>query len=201
VAGARPNHQADRGSDPNHRGIWSPPRAGLEYNLALDPGRRCLYQLNPVRLLQQKRLRKHMVSHKARPRCPREQWRPLSRLVLQVWTQPDQTAFLIPNSLPPQPTTSKSQCAHGMAGGPRLPSLCIRQIRVMLRWRWENGPRSISGEMQNGPRSISAEIAEIVGQVQEAGTFPMRTRSDMITPHRARSKHERDAAHNQRRAR
>ena len=30
VAGARPNHQADRGSDPNHRGIWSPPpRAGL----------------------------------------------------------------------------------------------------------------------------------------------------------------------------
>jgi hypothetical protein len=28
VAGARPNHQADRGSDPNHRGIWSPPRAG-----------------------------------------------------------------------------------------------------------------------------------------------------------------------------
>ena len=29
VAGARPNHQADRGSDPNHRGIWSPPMAGL----------------------------------------------------------------------------------------------------------------------------------------------------------------------------
>ena len=29
VTGARPNHQADRGSDPNHRGIWSPPRAGL----------------------------------------------------------------------------------------------------------------------------------------------------------------------------
>ncbi len=28
VAGARPNHQADRGSHPNHRGIWSPPRAG-----------------------------------------------------------------------------------------------------------------------------------------------------------------------------
>jgi hypothetical protein len=27
VAGARPNHQADRGSDPNHRGIWSPPMA------------------------------------------------------------------------------------------------------------------------------------------------------------------------------
>ena len=27
VACARPNHQADRGSDPNHRGIWSPPRA------------------------------------------------------------------------------------------------------------------------------------------------------------------------------
>jgi hypothetical protein len=26
---ARPNHQADRGSDPNHRGIWSPPRAGF----------------------------------------------------------------------------------------------------------------------------------------------------------------------------
>ena len=27
VAGARPNHQADnlRGSNPNHRGIWSPP--------------------------------------------------------------------------------------------------------------------------------------------------------------------------------
>ena len=24
-----PNHQADRGSDPNHRGIWSPPMAGL----------------------------------------------------------------------------------------------------------------------------------------------------------------------------
>ena len=24
----KPNHQADRGSDPNHRGIWSPPRAG-----------------------------------------------------------------------------------------------------------------------------------------------------------------------------
>ena len=31
VSGARPNHQADRGSDPNHRGIWSPPMAGLEY--------------------------------------------------------------------------------------------------------------------------------------------------------------------------
>jgi hypothetical protein len=29
VAGARSNHQADRGSAPNHRGIWSPPRAGL----------------------------------------------------------------------------------------------------------------------------------------------------------------------------
>ncbi len=29
VAGARPNHQADRGSDPNHREIWSPPRSGL----------------------------------------------------------------------------------------------------------------------------------------------------------------------------
>jgi len=29
VAGARPNHQADRGSDPNHRGIWSQPMAGL----------------------------------------------------------------------------------------------------------------------------------------------------------------------------
>jgi hypothetical protein len=28
VAGARPNHQANRGSDPNHRGIWSPPMAG-----------------------------------------------------------------------------------------------------------------------------------------------------------------------------
>ena len=28
MAGARPNHQADRGSDPNHQGIWSPPRAG-----------------------------------------------------------------------------------------------------------------------------------------------------------------------------
>ena len=28
VDGARPNHQADRGSDPNHQGIWSPPRAG-----------------------------------------------------------------------------------------------------------------------------------------------------------------------------
>ena len=28
VAGARPIHQADRGSDPNHRGIWSPPRVG-----------------------------------------------------------------------------------------------------------------------------------------------------------------------------
>ena len=27
VTGARPNHQADRGSDPNHRGIWSPPMA------------------------------------------------------------------------------------------------------------------------------------------------------------------------------
>jgi hypothetical protein len=31
VAGARSNHQADRGSDPNHRGIWSPPRAGVSH--------------------------------------------------------------------------------------------------------------------------------------------------------------------------
>ena len=30
VAGARPNHQDDRGSDPNHQGIWIPPRAGVE---------------------------------------------------------------------------------------------------------------------------------------------------------------------------
>ena len=29
VAGARPNHLSDRGSDPNHRRIWSPPSAGL----------------------------------------------------------------------------------------------------------------------------------------------------------------------------
>jgi len=29
VPGAGSNYQADRGSDPNHRGIWSPPRAGL----------------------------------------------------------------------------------------------------------------------------------------------------------------------------
>ena len=28
-AGARPNHQPIGGSDPNHQGIWSPPRAGL----------------------------------------------------------------------------------------------------------------------------------------------------------------------------
>jgi hypothetical protein len=27
--GARPNHQPIGGSDPNHQGIWSPPRAGL----------------------------------------------------------------------------------------------------------------------------------------------------------------------------
>jgi len=30
VAGARPNHQPIGGSDPNHQGIWSPPRAGTE---------------------------------------------------------------------------------------------------------------------------------------------------------------------------
>jgi hypothetical protein len=29
VAGARPNQQPIGGSDPNHQGIWSPPRAGL----------------------------------------------------------------------------------------------------------------------------------------------------------------------------
>ena len=29
VAGARSNHQPIGGSDPNHQGIWSPPRAGL----------------------------------------------------------------------------------------------------------------------------------------------------------------------------
>jgi hypothetical protein len=35
VAGARPNHQADRGSDPNHRGIWSPPMdAGVSRNFS-----------------------------------------------------------------------------------------------------------------------------------------------------------------------
>jgi hypothetical protein len=28
VAGARPNHQPIGGSDANHQGIWSPPRAG-----------------------------------------------------------------------------------------------------------------------------------------------------------------------------
>jgi hypothetical protein len=34
-AGARPNHQPFGGSDPNHQGIWSPPRAGqlLEFNV------------------------------------------------------------------------------------------------------------------------------------------------------------------------
>jgi hypothetical protein len=29
VTGARPNHQSIGGSDPNHQGIWRPPRVGL----------------------------------------------------------------------------------------------------------------------------------------------------------------------------
>jgi hypothetical protein len=36
VAGARPNHQPIGGSDPNHQGIWSPPRAGQLTNFQLS---------------------------------------------------------------------------------------------------------------------------------------------------------------------